>query len=420
MTRRFDVAIVGGGPVGATLAAGLRGWSFSVVQLDPKRHGGEGADGRSFALSYGSAGLYRTLGLWEEVGCGATPIEEVHVSRRGGLGFVRIRAEECGVDALGYVVSARSLERRLDRALDTDAGTAGARFERICAAADAVEVRRRDALVSGRGPEGNVTFAARLVIGADGAGSVVRRAAGLALRTHRSGQVAVAGELAAERPPRGRAFERFTEHGPLALLPLGEDRCGFVWAVRESETTGAEFEPSRFAAELAEAFGSRLGELREVNVRVRHPLRVCHAPRIAAPRTVLVGNAANTLHPVGAQGLNLGLRDVEALVRGLGEASAAGADPASALDRYVAARRADHAMARSLTTGLLRIFGSGSRIPFASALGAAGLFAFDRLGPVKRGFVSLAMGASRPWPGDGHRTRAQVHPGGDGSRVRAD
>ena len=420
MTRRFDVAIVGGGPVGATLAAGLRGWPFSVAQIDPKPHGGEGADARSLALSYGSARLYRTLGLWEEVGCGATPITEVHVSRRGGLGFVRIRAAECGVDALGHVISARSLERGLGRILDKGAGTGGAGFERICAAVDAVEIRRRDALVSGRGPEGNVTVAARLVVGADGAGSVVRRMAGLPLRVHRSDHVAVAGELAAERPPRGRAFERFTERGPLALLPLGEDRCGFVWAVRETVADGEDLEPSRFGAELAEAFGSRLGELHGVDVRVRHPLRVCHAPRIVAPRTVLVGNAANTLHPVGAQGFNLGLRDVEALVGRLGEASAAGADPASVLDRYAAARRADHSMARLLTAGLLRIFGSGSRIPFAPALGAAGLLAFDRLGPVKRGFTNLAMGTSRPWPGGGHRARTQVHLGGDGGRVHAD
>ena len=241
-----------------------------------------------------------------------------------------------------------------------------------------------------RGPDGPVTVAARLVVGADGAESAVRRAAGLPLRAHRCDHVALAGDFLPELPHRGRAFERFTECGPLAVLPLDEERCGFVWAVPEAVAAEEGFDGPRLGARLADGFGSRLGELRGVVRRVRRPLRVCHAPRVTAPRTVLVGNAANTLHPVGAQGFNLGLRDVEALARLLGEASAVGADPASVLARYAAARRADHVMARLLTESLLRIY--GSRVPPVPALGAAGLFALDRLGPAKRGFAMLAMG----------------------------
>ena len=174
------------------------------------------------------------------------------------------------------------------------------------------------------------------------------------------------------------------------MLPLGEERCGFVWAVPESVAAAEGFDGPGLGARLAEMFGSRLGELRDVERRVRHPLRVCHAPRVTAPRTVLVGNAANALHPIGAQGFNLGLRDVETLARLLGEASTAGADPASVLARYAAQRRADHTMARLLTGSLLRVY--GSRVPPVPALGAAGLFALDRLGPVKRGFAKLTMG----------------------------
>ena len=426
MTRRCDVAIVGGGPVGATLAVALRRWSLDVVLIDPKPPGTGVADARSFALSYGSVRLYRTLGLWDELGPGAEPITEVHVSRRGGLGYVRIRASECGVEALGHVVSARSLERRLDESLDvgadsriaadadadSDADTAsdsgrgspgdrGAGREapgRIRAAVESVEVRGADAVVEAAGPDGSVAVAARLVVGADGAESVVRQAAGLALRVSRCDHVAFAGDLVPERPHRGRAFERFTERGPLAVLPLGRERCGFIWAVPGPVAEQEGFDGPGFGARLAETFGGRLGELRDVERRVRQPLRVCHAPRISAPRIALVGNAANALHPVGAQGLNLGLRDVEALARLLGEARAVGADPASVLERFAAARRADHAMARVLTASLLRIY--GSRVPLVPALGAAGLFALERLGPVKRGFAHLAMGGG--WlPGRG-------------------
>ena len=390
MIRRCDVAVVGGGLVGATLAVALRRWPLSVAVIDPG--GGGGAGARSLALSFGSARLYRTLGLWDEVGRDAAAITEVHVSRRGGFGFTRIRADECGVDALGYVTSAGSLERWLNEALDSgDPELRRGEFERIRATVGSVEVRGGEALVAAAGAAGPVTVAARLVVGADGADSAVRRAAGLAIRVHRCDHVALAGDLAPERPHRGRAFERFTECGPLAVLPRGEERCGFVWAVPEPVAAEPDFDGPRFGERLAEMFGGRLGELRDVERRVRHPLRVSHAPRITAPRTVLVGNAANALHPVGAQGFNLGLRDVEALARLLGDASVDGADPASVTARYAAARRADHAMARLLTGSLLGIY--GSRAPLVPALGAAGLFALDRLGPVKRGFANLTMGA---------------------------
>ena len=408
--RGCDVAIAGGGLAGATLAAALRRWPLSVAVIGPSPGGGD--DARSLALSYGSARFYRALGVWEGIGREAAPIREVHVSRRGRLGFARIRAGECGVEALGYVIPARSLEKRLHEALGAGgpsgsgngvgsgggAGSGPAPVEWIRAAVEAIEVRGEEAFVEARGPDGPVSVAARLVVGADGADSAVRRTAGLPLRVHPCNHVALAGDFVPERPHRGRAFERFTDRGPLAVLPLAEERCGFVWAAPEPVAAEEGFDGPAFGARLADLFGSRLGELRGVERRVRRPLRVCHAPRVTAPRTVLVGNAANALHPIGAQGFNLGLRDVETLARLLGEASAAGADPASVLARYAAARRADHAMARALTGSLLRIH--GSRVPPLPALGAAGLFALDRLGPVKRGFAKIAMGGG-PGSGEG-------------------
>ena len=423
--RGCDVAIVGGGLVGATLAVALRRSRSTVTLIDPKPRGAEGSDARALAISHGSARFYRELGAWDgEIETAASPIEEVHVSRRGRFGVTRLRAAECGVDALGYVVEARALERRLEAAL-ADCERSG-RLRRIRAAVEAVEQRGRDALVAARDPNGEAaTAAARLVVGADGADSAVRRAAGLPLRVHQCGHVAVAGDFVPELAHEGLAFERFTEWGPLALLPFGEERCAFIWALPEpdaerftvseavktdsgtetgsvaSARAGAD---SRIGEGLAEAFGSRLGELRRVETRVRHRLRVCHAPRITAERTVLVGNAANALHPVGAQGFNLGLRDVEALARVLGDAAHAGRDPAEELARYRAARRTDHRMARLLTEGLLRIF--GSRAPFVPCLGAAGLFLLEWSGPVKRRFASAATGAGRRRRTDGGERRA--------------
>ena len=408
MNRTCDVAIVGGGLVGATLAAALRRWPLSVALIDPSR--AEIMDARSIALSYGSLRLYGTLGLGDAVRSEAAPIVEVHVSRRGAFGFTRIRAAECGVEALGCVIAARRLERRLIEALDTGFGVA--EYERIFARVEGIEVQAGKALVSGCGPDGPVRVEARLVVGADGADSVVRRSAGMPLRVHRCDHVAIAGDFAPERPHRGRAFERFTERGPLAVLPHGEDRCGFVWAVPESVAAEDGFADPEFGARIAESFGNRLGALDGVQVRVRHPLRVCHAPRITAPRIVLVGNAANALHPVGAQGFNLGLRDVEALARRLGEASVDGAESASVLGRYAAERRPDHGWARLLTAGLLHVH--GTRAPLLPALGAAGLFALDRLGSVKRRFASLTMGAGWSAGGGAHHALGGFRSGAQG------
>lgn len=419
MNERCDIAIVGGGFVGSALAAALRELPLSVVLIEARAAGAGaktdtggagtpgGGDARGIVVSCGSACFLRRLGPWEEIAGGgaASPIREVHVSRRGRFGVLRLRASECGVEALGYVVAASALGRGLG---------AAAGCPRIDAVVEGVEQRGGDALVTARRPDGAaIAIAARLVVGADGADSVVRRAAGLALREHRGGHVALAGRLTPTRPHDGRAFERFTERGPLAVLPFGEDRCAFVWAMpaaveeRIGAADGAAGE--RHADLVARAFGRRLGELREVAVHARHPLRICHAPRVAAERTVLIGNAANTLHPVGAQGFNLGLRDVRALAAALAEAAAAGADPASEAARYHAARRADHRMARALTGGLLGVYASNA--PPLPTLGAAGLFALDRLGPVKRRLVSMTAGTGRereqrgrrrgwPWPSE--------------------
>ena len=426
-----DVAIAGGGLAGATLAAALRRWPLSVTVIDPGRGGGGGGggDARSLALSYGSARLYRALGHWEEIGREAAPIREVHVSRRGRFGFTRIRAGECGVEALGYVIPARSLERRLNEALDADSdsgsgsgsgadsdsdpdsgtdsdsdsgtdssgtgagagsGAGRASFRRIRAAVETVEVHGRGVFVAARGPDGPISVAARLVVGADGAESAVRRAAGLPLRVHRCDHVAFAGDFTPERPHRGRAFERFTERGPLAVLPLGEERCGFVWAVPESVAAAEGFDGPGLGARLAEMFGSRLGELRRRRAAgAPPPPGLPRAPRHRPPN-----GARRKRGERPAPDRSPRLQSRVARRGGVG-AVARGGEHGRSRPRFGAravrgAARADHTMARLLTGSLLRVY--GARVPPVPALGAAGLFALDRLGPVKRGFAKLTMG----------------------------
>lgn len=384
----FDIAIVGGGPVGSTLAAALRDSGLSVAVLDPRPPLSAGGDGRSFALAAGSARLYQYIGLWDDaVARHATPIESVHVSDRGHFGFTRFAAAECGLDALGHVVAARDLALELDAAL-----TGAPRVERVVASLTAIHPRDDRVeleLDAAAAPDGSARLEARLVVGADGADSAVRRGAGVGLREYRCDQIALAGEFTPERAHRGRSFERLTKWGPLAVLPHPEERCGFVWTVPQMFADKLS-SPTALEDALSRAFGTRLGALQRIELRARAPLRICHARRVTAPRIALIGNAANTLHPVGAQGLNLGLRDAHALAGRLSAVARREHDPATALKGYAAARRADHCAARLFTMGMLRV--ASSRVPPLPALGALGRFALDRAGPAKRGFARALMG----------------------------
>ena len=394
MPTGCDVLIVGGGLVGSTLAHALAQISVSTVlveERDPGRLEEPGFDDRSTALANGSQRILDGLGLWGDVAAEAEPIRTIHVSERGRFGAARLDAAREGVEALGYTVENRVLTAAVwPKILAAGAVTclAPGRLEDFRAGASGVT-----ASVSTGGS--SRTIRARLLVAADGAHSRVRRALGIGVRKDDYGQKGIILNCETEIPHDGRAFERFTTGGPVAMLPLSRDRMAVVWTLPrdEGDHIGVlDDEPFRDA--LQRAFGYRLGRIRQVGVRSAWPLHRVRADSLTARRAVLVGNAAFSLHPVAGQGFNLALRDIAALAESICAARRgdAGADPGEAalLERYGRWRAHDQRRVAGFTHGLMKLFAIEAA-PVAVSRGL-GLMAFDLLPGARRWLARQAMG----------------------------
>jgi len=374
-TLDFDVAICGAGPVGLALAAFLvrRGVPGSRIALiDGKSLGQAISDPRSIALSWGSVQLLDDVGAWP---LPATPIHQIHVSRRGFFGRSLMDRREHDVPALGYVTRYGAVVDALARIADA-ASVAMLRPARVQSLDEQPETAVLQ-LDDGR------RVRARVAVQAEGG---IFNEQDVRARSRDYAQSAVIARLTVERPIAHRAFERFTDEGPLALLPEnGPDghQYALVWCVRP-ERSGAilDLDDARFLAQLQEAFGERLGRFTSVSPRVAFPLGLNAEPRITA-RTVAIGNAAQTLHPVAGQGLNLGLRDAAVLARLL----ARGATPTS-LATFLEDRAGDRRLTIGLTDTMARAFvGTG---PLQSLLGL-GLATLDLTRPARLLLADLMM-----------------------------
>jgi len=394
----FDVLIVGGGMVGASLACALarRPLRIGVVESFPFGATAQSSyDDRSIALAYGTRRIFEGMGLWQGIAAAATPIEQIHVSDRGHFGATRLRAAAHGFDALGYVAESRALGRVFAATL-----AALPQVELICPArVKALETGPDLARVTIEQGAAERAVTARLVIGADGADSSVRRWSGIGAQRVEYGQSAVIANLTPERPHRNIAFERFTDSGPLALLPMSDGRCALVWTVRTEDCAGIlALGDGEFLAHLQLRFGRRLGRLYRIGARTAYPLALVRAHAYTAARLALIGNAAHTLHPIAGQGFNLGLRDVAALAEVVCDAASAGQDIGSrtVLAHYEEWRRRDQAHVLRATDGLVRLF-SNDHAPLVAAR-IAGLVLVDLLPPLKRALMRRAMGLAGRQP----------------------
>jgi len=394
----YDVLIAGGGLVGASLACALGGSRLRVGVVEPVAATAAhqpSYDDRTTALSPSTQRIFSALGLWPELRGEATPIREVHVSERGRFGFVRMTAAEEGLEALGYVIT----NRRLGEVLPVQAA-AQPNVDVLCPATVRTVTVRPDAVEVGVERDGAVnTLRGRLLVVADGAQSRTRGLVGVDADVRSYGQVAVIANITPERDHQGRAFERFTPDGPMALLPSSGGRCALIWTVPEARAEAVLALPDQdFLAEVQARFGYRLGRLLKVGARGAYPLAVTTAKRFQAQRAVVIGNAAHSLHPVAGQGFNLALRDVAALAELLMAADRAGEDPGSGtlLGRYEQMRRNDYHRVAGFTDLLVRVFSNA--VPGLVQARNLGLLALDMFPAGKRGFLRYAMGRAGALP----------------------
>ncbi len=391
-SESYDIVIVGGGMVGASLAVALEGVGVRTALIEAVPHDAAAQpsfDERTTALSNGSRRILETLGVWPDLANAATRIAKIHVSDRGHFGFARIDAAELGRDALGHVVPNRALGAalwsRLSHRPDLDV-FCPARVATIDIREDAVEI----GIAAGR------VLRARLVVAADGIDSMVRKAFGIGVETRDYVQAAIITTVLPGKFHEHVAYERFTSSGPLALLPLADGRCTLVLTLSPAAAEAAMgWSDEEFLAEVQGRFGWRLGRLLKVGHRRAYPLSLSRAQRSSAGRCVLVGNAAQALHPVAGMGFNLGLRDVASLAELIAEGRGRGEiDTVAAA--YEAWRAPDRREVIAFTDGLVRVFAS----PWGPVrrLRNLGLLAFDLLPPAKAALSGLSTGAAARMP----------------------
>ncbi|HET9190293.1 MAG TPA: 2-octaprenyl-6-methoxyphenyl hydroxylase [Rudaea sp.] len=383
-----DILVVGGGLVGASLAIALDGAGLRVALAEaapPKVDLQPSYDERNLALARATVNGLEALGVWAHCGAKATPIRKIHVSRRGEFGIVRLDAAKHGVDCFGAVLPARELGNGLLARLDACRSLlrlAPATLQALAVADDAVTATLAMA-------HGAQAVRARLLVGADGTQSFVRSSLGIECDATDYAQTAFVATVMPERAP-DCAYERFTATGPVALLPLTQGRVGVVLTVPANEAASvAALEDAGFIALLHERFGWRLGRFSRLGKRVSYPLKRMYAQRIVAPRTVLVGNAAQTLHPIGAQGFNLGLRDALTLAESLVDRTG---DPGAAalLANYADHRREDREGTAAASDALVRW--TANELPSLRLLRSFGLLALDRIAPLQATLARRGMG----------------------------
>jgi 2-octaprenyl-6-methoxyphenol hydroxylase len=377
MTEAVDILIAGGGPVGAALALALEGSGHSVVLTEARSadssnaSGTQSRDARAIALSYASGLILERLHAWS--GLARTPIETIHISQQGGFGRTMIRAADCALPALGYVAGYDELQQHLLAAPCSARRLHGARLTRFDGTTALVQSQ-----------EGERAFAPRLTVFADGAHIADAQPAPAYTKDYR--QTAVLAWVKTEQTHRGRAWERFTPEGPLALLPHAAGYA-LVWTSTPARAARLRaLDIPAFLVELQAAFGERLGAFLEAGERASFPLSLRYRRDETRPRSLSVGNAAQTLHPVAGQGFNLGLRDAWELARLARAAHDLGSDEFCA--RYRRARALDRRAGIAFTDSLIGLFSNSDRL---LKLGrGAGLLALDLL-PFARRFVARRM-----------------------------
>lgn len=309
----YDIAIVGGGLVGSSLAVALASSSYRIALIDSQplseiNFKADQLDGRSIALALSSKKMFSALGMWDHLQAHATAIKKIHISDQGRFGATRLDSARYEVESFGYLVAADHLIQTLNEQVNILKNVSRIQPYKVSAIeqhSDYVVLKQDD----------GATIQASLLIAADGANSFIRNALGIAVEEKQYHQSAIVGSLECEQSHNNTAYERFTEEGPLALLPREGNCCGFIWMnPTQSAEINLALDDLAFTDKLQSAFGFRLGHIQAISKRFSYPLELLMCEQRVLQRVLLIGNAAQTLHPIAGQGLNLALRDIAELV----------------------------------------------------------------------------------------------------------
>ncbi|MGD8483867.1 MAG: 2-octaprenyl-6-methoxyphenyl hydroxylase [Thioalkalispiraceae bacterium] len=398
----YDLIIVGGGLVGASLACALGDSKLRIAVIEAAPFVTDTAqnlqprfDARTVALAQGSQQIFSSMGLWQQIEqLGVAPIKKIHISDRGHAGITRLDSEQEKVEALGYVVEMRVLGKVLTERLASFSNIellCPARLKSLAFSAASAEVG-----IEHQGHD--KTLRTPLVVAADGGQSMARQLSGVNVFETDYGQHAVIANVAVDAPHHNVAYERFTDSGPMALLPLSPDQendhvYALVWTVssKQSEEV-AGWDDRTFLQQLQQRFGNRAGHFVKASTRHVYPLKFMQAREHVRPHLAFIGNAAHTLHPVAGQGFNLGLRDVASLAQVLVEASSNNMPLGDlrVLKHYAQWRKRDHWQTSLVTDGLVRLF--SSKLPPLMLARNVGLVMMDLCPPLKHVMARHAMG----------------------------
>ncbi len=402
MQHHFDILIVGGGLAGNCLALALKdsGMQIAIIEAQTRKQLYASPIGdRALALAAGTVNMLDALSIWEGVADKATAINNIHISDQGHFGKTRLSAQQQGLSSLGYVISARDIEDHVAHLVEQSAITrfCPARVVGVMAGQDAIHVSLKE-------HENSINLTASLLVGADGGNSSVRKLLDIPQQISDYGQTALVATVHSSLAHQNTAYERFTPHGPLALLPSADNQSAVVWTRNhqdaESLMSGGEAD---YLRQLQDCFGYKLGVLSLASVRRAFPLSLIKAQSMISQRAVIIGNAAHQLHPVAGQGFNLGLRDVaqlaEILLNQYQNQQDLG-DP-QLLAEYAAIRQKDHDKTIGFTDNLIKIF-SSDWLALAAARNT-GLLMLDHLPWAKNILVKHATGMAERLPRVGRK-----------------
>lgn len=388
----MKMIIVGGGMAGATLALAVSALSAGRVQVevveavspDSRKH--PGFDARAIALAYGTCQQLARIGVWSALKACGTPIERVHVSDQGHAGFVGLEASDYQIPYLGQVIELHQAGSRLFTLLEKASGVT------VHCPAKVVEVERQQHSATITLDNGT-RLSGELLVAADGSSSALAQHCNVDWRSEDYGQIAVIANVTTSLPHQGKAFERFTRNGPLAMLPMSEDRCSLVWChAAEDQAKVDSWSDAEFLHQLQQAFGWRLGAMVKAGKRHSYPLRLTSAQQHISHRLALVGNAAQTLHPIAGQGFNLGLRDVMSLAETIAQAEQQGNDIGSyqILSQYQQRREPDQQATIGVTDGLIHLF--ANRLAPLVVGRNLGLMAMELVPPLRETLARRTLG----------------------------